>query len=105
MAHVLRRLVLAALLLRPASRLDASRTGPDGSVGEVRLVGVDGNGRGQQVIVEGLPGLLRVLPGRATLQVLLGEDPVRLRLADVTADVFLNLSSSKYKMRPRGHLP
>ena len=90
MAHVL-RLVLAAFLLRSVGGLGSSRTGSDGSVSKVGLIGVDGGGRGQKVIVEVPSGLLRVLPGRTTLQVLLGKDPVCLRLADVAADIFLNL--------------
>ena len=90
------RLGLAALLLGAVcGRLRTSRTGAHSAqrpVKEVRVVGIDCSGRGEEVVLKIAPGLHRVLPLGSTLKILLSEVLVGLCLTDVVSDVIVNLT-------------
>ena len=94
-AHIL-WFVLPALFLRLASSgLDTTWTGAYGAISKVRLIWIDCSCRCKKIILEISFGLHRVLPSWAALKIFAGKVFVRLRLAYVTSDVFLNLNWTK----------
>ncbi len=89
------RLGLAALLLRTVGAgLRTSRTGAHSTerpISGVGVVRIDSGGRGEEVVLEIASGLHRVLPLGSTLQILLCKVLVGFCLADVVANIIVNL--------------